>query len=125
MKNDISMGARLIDDFTRKISSVPFCQYHFVHTILSNTILSVYHFVHTILSVPFCPRTPFFSHRPYFFRFSLSLLCVEKHIYCRHGSFFTRKTSIYEKILGDTFFSQFVLSHASNITSQNIGGTDA
>src|SRR6218665_3711300 len=58
MKNDISMGARLIDDFTRKISSVPFCQYHFVHTILSNTILSVYHFVHTILSVPFCPRTP-------------------------------------------------------------------
>src|SRR6218665_1754683 len=29
--------------------------YHFVRTILSNTILSVYHFVHTILSVPFCP----------------------------------------------------------------------
>src|SRR6218665_2540171 len=50
-----SMGARLIDDFTRKISSVPFCPYHFVRTILSNTILSVYHFVHTILSVPFCP----------------------------------------------------------------------
>src|SRR6218665_3344171 len=34
---------------------VPFCPYHFVHTILSNAILSVYHFVHTILSVPFCP----------------------------------------------------------------------
>src|SRR6218665_2424978 len=40
-----------------KYKIVPFCPYHFVHTILSNTILSVYHFVHTILSVPFCPRT--------------------------------------------------------------------
>src|SRR6218665_3214771 len=38
-----------------KYKIVPFCPYHFVHTILSNTILSVYHFVHTILSVPFCP----------------------------------------------------------------------
>jgi len=60
------MGARLIDDFTRNISSVPFCPYHFVHTILSNTILSVYHFVHTILSlsfcpIPFCPRTIYTS----------------------------------------------------------------
>src|SRR6218665_2852067 len=41
---------------------LPFCPYHFVHAILSNTILSVYHFVHTILSVaffplPFCPKT--------------------------------------------------------------------
>jgi len=41
---------------------VPFCPCHFVHTILSNDILSVYHFAHTILSVPFCllpfcPRT--------------------------------------------------------------------
>src|SRR6218665_509142 len=44
-----------------------FYPYHFIHTILSATILSktilaVYHFVHTILSVlfcplPFCPRT--------------------------------------------------------------------
>src|SRR6218665_1642983 len=33
--------------------------YHFIHTILSNTILSVYHFVHTILSVPFCPVTDY------------------------------------------------------------------
>src|SRR6218665_621616 len=40
--------------------SVIFYPYHFVHTILSNTILSVYHFVHTILSVPFCPP-PFCS----------------------------------------------------------------
>src|SRR6218665_1450744 len=39
-----------------KYKIVPFCPYHFVHTILSNTSLSVYHFVHTILSVPFCPR---------------------------------------------------------------------
>src|SRR6218665_4093195 len=38
------------------ILSVPLCPYHSVHTILSNTILSVYQFVHTILSVPFCPR---------------------------------------------------------------------
>src|SRR6218665_1403652 len=38
-----------------KYKIVPFCPYHFVHTILSNAILSVYHFVHTILSVPFCP----------------------------------------------------------------------
>ena len=35
-------------------SSIPL-PYHFVRTILSNTILSVYHFVHSILSVPFCP----------------------------------------------------------------------
>src|SRR6218665_2238911 len=46
-----------------KYKIVPFCPYHFVHTILSNAILSVYHFVHTILSVPFCPlpfgRSPF------------------------------------------------------------------
>src|SRR6218665_1739164 len=49
------MGAGLIDDFSRNILSVPFCPCHFVHTILSNAILSVYHFVHTILSVPFCP----------------------------------------------------------------------
>src|SRR6218665_1693205 len=34
---------------------VIFYPYHFVHAILSNTILPVYHFVHTILSVPFCP----------------------------------------------------------------------
>ena len=35
--------------------SVPFCPNYSVHTILSNTILSVYHFyhfVHTILSIP-------------------------------------------------------------------------
>src|SRR6218665_2799999 len=38
-----------------KYKIVPFCPYHFVHTILSNTILSVYHFVRTILSIPFCP----------------------------------------------------------------------
>src|SRR6218665_1960737 len=49
------MRAGLIDDFIRNILSVPFCPCHFVHTILSNTILPVYHFVHTILSVPFCP----------------------------------------------------------------------
>src|SRR6218665_1856509 len=49
------MRAGLIDDFIRNILFVPFCPYHFVHAILSNTILSVYHFVHTILSVPFCP----------------------------------------------------------------------
>src|SRR6218665_632689 len=56
MKNIIfSMGAGLIDDFIRNILAIPLCPYHFVHTILSNTILSVYHFVHTILSVPFCP----------------------------------------------------------------------
>src|SRR6218665_207166 len=33
-----------------KYKIVPFCPYHFVHTILSNAILSVYHFVRTILS---------------------------------------------------------------------------
>jgi len=51
----LSMGAGLIYDFIRNILAIPFCPYHFVHTILSNTILSVYHFVHTILYVPFCP----------------------------------------------------------------------
>src|SRR6218665_2317500 len=49
------MRAGLIDDFIRNSLSIPFCPCHFVHAILSNTILSVYHFVHTILSVPFCP----------------------------------------------------------------------
>jgi len=58
----LSMGAGFIDDFIRNILSSPFCPHHFVHTILSNTNLSVYHFVHVILSVPFCllpfcPRT--------------------------------------------------------------------
>src|SRR6218665_3053475 len=58
MKNHIVNGSGinvLIDDFIVKVLSVPFCPYHFVRTVLSNTILSVYHFVHTILSVPFCP----------------------------------------------------------------------
>src|SRR6218665_4107330 len=49
------MRAGLIGDFIRNSLSVPFGPCHFVHAILSNTILSVYHFVHTILSVPFCP----------------------------------------------------------------------
>jgi len=35
----------LIDDFVHNILFVPFCPYHFVHTILPNTILSVHHFV--------------------------------------------------------------------------------
>ena len=48
----------MIDDFIGTVLFVPFCPYHFVHTILSNDILSVYHFVCTILSVPFYPRTP-------------------------------------------------------------------
>src|SRR6218665_74688 len=61
------MRAGLIDDFVRNSLPVPFCPCHFVHAILSNTILSVYHFVHTILSVPFCPlpfcpRTPHLNH---------------------------------------------------------------
>ena len=33
-----------------KYKIVPLCPYHFVHTILSNTILFVYHFVRIILS---------------------------------------------------------------------------
>ena len=37
-----------------------------------------------------------------------------------------KKTLFHTKFLDDTFFTQFVLSHASdNTTSQNIGGTDA
>src|SRR6218665_1475192 len=59
----LSMVAGLIDDFICDILSVPFCPFHFVHTILSNTILSVYHFAHTILSVPFCPL-PFCPRTP-------------------------------------------------------------
>src|SRR6218665_2061995 len=58
MKNHVVDGSGinvLIDDFIIKVLSIPFCPYHFVRTILSNTILSVYHFVHTIFSVPFCP----------------------------------------------------------------------
>src|SRR6218665_1325604 len=46
---------RLIRDFIGIVLFIPFCPCHFVHTILSNDILSVYHFVHTFLSVPFCP----------------------------------------------------------------------
>ena len=42
---------------TQNIKLYPFVQYHFVYTILSNTILSVYHFVRTILSA-----TILFSH---------------------------------------------------------------
>src|SRR6218665_1898834 len=60
-----------------KYKIVPFCPYHFVHTILSNTILSVpfcpyhlvqyhfvripicpYHFVRTILSATIFVRSP-------------------------------------------------------------------
>ena len=56
----LSMGTGLIDDFIRNILSVPFCPYHFVHTILSDTILSVpfcpYHFVrYHFVCIPFCP----------------------------------------------------------------------
>src|SRR6218665_106094 len=59
----LSMGAGLIDDYIRNILAIPFCPYHFVHTILSNTILSVYHFVRILFlsvpfcTLPFCPRT--------------------------------------------------------------------
>src|SRR6218665_3156303 len=70
----------------------------------------------------------FFSHRPcfqtfhFFFRFSLSLLCENVVYY----PFFTRKTSISEKnSLITPFFTRFLLSRASDNTSQNIGGTDA
>ena len=60
------MGAGLIDDFIRNILSEPFCPYHFVHTSLSNSILSVHYivlFCHTnfcpllFCPLPFCPRT--------------------------------------------------------------------
>ena len=51
------MGAGLIVDFIPDILSVPFCPYHFVYTILSNTILSVYHLSVPFCPLPFCPRT--------------------------------------------------------------------
>src|SRR6218665_2746844 len=61
-------------------SFVIFYPYHFVHAILSNTILSVYHFVHTTLSVPFCPlqfcpRTGWLSY-PGLSRVSLLLVSI-------------------------------------------------
>ena len=40
----------LFYNFIGTVLSMPFFPYHFVRTILSNTILSVYHFIHTILS---------------------------------------------------------------------------
>ena len=40
-KITLYMEAGLIDDFIRNILAIPFCPYHFVPTILSNTILSV------------------------------------------------------------------------------------
>src|SRR6218665_1714290 len=58
MKDHIVSGNgidRLIDDFIGSVLFVPFCLYHFAHTILSNDILSIYLFVRTILSIPFCP----------------------------------------------------------------------
>jgi len=44
-----------------------------------------------------------------------------------YGPIFKRETAISEqKFLDDIFFTQFLLSHASdNTTSRNIGGTDA
>ena len=54
-RNHIVNGSGIDWWLIRNILSVPFCPCHFLHTILSNAILSVYHFVHTILSVPFCP----------------------------------------------------------------------
>src|SRR6218665_854335 len=57
------------------ILSVPFCLYHFVHTILSHTILSIYHFVHTILSVPFCPL-PFCPVTVYIYMYIFMYNCI-------------------------------------------------
>src|SRR6218665_2918080 len=71
-----------------KYKIVPFCPYHFVRTILSNTILSVYHFVSTILSAtilsgrpPFCSRPRLFhllivTSLHYFFKVSIVSLSV-------------------------------------------------
>src|SRR6218665_1082741 len=69
-----------------KYKIVPFCPYHFVNTILSNTILSVYHFVHTILSVPFCPL-PFCPVTPLHYSVLCSLdIQVNKHaVVLLHG----------------------------------------
>src|SRR6218665_2545237 len=71
-----------------KYKIVPFCPYHFVRTILSNTILSVYHFVSTILSATILSGRPQFCSRPrlfhllivtslhYFFKVSIVSLSV-------------------------------------------------
>src|SRR6218665_3326035 len=88
------MGAGLIDDFIRSILSVLICSYHFVHAILSNTILSVYHFVRTILSVPFCPL-PFCPIEP-----SLFLLDVAGHLRTRRGPDAARGPVWYENPSG-------------------------
>jgi len=42
---------------------VIFCPYHFIHTILSNTIVSVYHFARTILSYQSIRYTILSGHR--------------------------------------------------------------
>jgi len=56
MRNRIVSGGgidRLIDDFISTVSSIPFCWYHFVRTILSD-----YHLVRLpFCPLPICPRT--------------------------------------------------------------------
>src|SRR6218665_4004861 len=79
------MRAKLIDDFIRNILSVPFCPYHFVHAILSNTILSVYHF----FRIPFCPYHFVRYH------FVLEPLEVVQRFQCK------------EKLEGDKSFKSF------------------
>src|SRR6218665_1624302 len=56
----VTLGNKIYNEFNYikmyiRYEIVPIYPYHFVRTILSNTILSLYHFVRTILSVPFCP----------------------------------------------------------------------
>ena len=65
----------------------------------------------------------YLSHQPYLF-LCLSVFTVWNVIYNIYGPFLTRKTSISDKkILDHTFFTQLLLSHASNNTTyRNSGG---
>ena len=112
------MGAGLIDDFIRDILSVPFCPYHFVHTILSNTILSVYHFVryhfvryhfvHFVLGLPKCDSSSRLAQE------SEDRLHMKTTAVTRIVIFFRINSFFKINFISDAFFS-----HEINLTRKN------
>src|SRR6218665_135265 len=82
---------KLIDDFIGTVLFVPFCPYHFVHTILSNDILSVYHFVryHFVRY----QRRPLGSHINADIRLGGNSTCVP----VSHVNFFAEGTKVYSQ----------------------------
>ena len=68
----------------------------------------------------------FFSHRLYFSDFACLYFCQMFYMLTCMALSSWEKSLFHKKSFMTPFFTQFVLSHASNnTTSQNIGGTDA